>query len=299
MLKLLRRLIGEDISLAWLPGTGVWPVKVDPSQVDQVLANLCVNARDAIAGVGRIAIATRNAVLDAAYCAEHLGTTAGEYVLLAVSDTGCGMNAQTLAHLFEPFFTTKPMGHGTGLGLATVYGIVTQNGGHVSVQSEPGKGTTFSLYLPRHLSSAPREARNAARTTASRGGSETILVVEDEKAIRYTIRRFLGALGYTVIDAEAPDVALRQATAQVGPIHLLVTDVVMPGMSGRDLAERLTRERPEMACLYMSGYTADAIVQRGILEEGMHFLPKPFTREELAHKVREVLDGVPRPRAQA
>jgi PAS domain S-box-containing protein len=290
LLKMLRRLIGEDIDLAWLPGARLWPVKLDSGQFGQILANLCVNARDAIGGVGRITLETGNVTLDAAYGARHAGAGQGDYVLLAVSDDGCGMDKEILAHLFEPFFTTKPMGQGTGLGLATVHGIVEQNAGRIQAYSEPGQGTTFKIYFPRTadvLVEPTRPDLPAARP----GGCETILLVEDEKSIRITTQRFLAALGYTVVAAETPAEALRLAAAHAAPIHLLVTDVVMPGMSGRDLAERLAEQRPDTKCIFMSGYTADVIVHRGVLDEGMHFLSKPFPRDALALKVREVLDG--------
>jgi PAS domain S-box-containing protein len=288
MLKLLRHLIGENIDLAWLPGTGLWPVKLDPSQVDQVMANLCVNARDAIAGSGKITIATANVTLDAGYCAHHAGAVPGDYVRLTLSDDGCGMDKDVQAHLFEPFFTTKGVGEGTGLGLATVYGIIEQNRGHISVHSEPGQGTTFRLYLPRYA--GPTLAPDGANVSAGHpGGHETILLAEDEKAIRVTTQHILGRLGYTVLTAERSEEALRLAAAHVGPIHLLITDLIMPGMNGRDLARRLVELRPGLKCLFMSGYTADVITDHGGLGEGMHFLPKPFTRDVLAHTVREVL----------
>jgi PAS domain S-box-containing protein len=289
MLKMLRHLIGEDIELAWLPGAALWPVKVDPGQIDQILANLCVNARDAIAGVGKVTIATANARLDAAPGAGDVGGAPGDYVRLAVSDSGCGMDKEVLAHLFEPFFTTKGVGQGTGLGLATVYGISEQNDGRIEVDSAPGQGTTFRIYLPRFL--GPLVAPAAAEAVAAPpGGTETILLVEDEKAVRLTTQWFLTKLGYTVLVADRPDVALSLAGAHSSPIHLLVTDVVMPGMNGHDLAARLVEQRPGIACLFMSGYTADVIAHRGVLEEGTHFLSKPFSRGDLARKVRELLD---------
>ena len=290
MLKMLRHLIGEDIAVNWMPGTHLWPVKIDPGQIDQILANLCVNARDAIAGVGKVAIETMNTTFDNAYCAAHADTTPGEYVGLAVGDTGCGMSKDVLDHIFEPFFTTKVVGKGTGLGLATVYGIVEQSHGHIAVQSEVGKGTTFRIYLPR----AAREPETAAVTVAPvelPRGTETILVAEDEKSVRVIVRLFLEALGYTVLAAATPEEAQRLAGAHVGPIHLLITDVIMPGMNGPDLAERLAEERPKLRCLLMSGYTADVLAHRGTLGEGMPFLSKPFFRDGLARKVREVLDG--------
>lgn len=288
MLKMLRRLIGEDIDLVWQPGANVWPLKIDPGQVDQILANLCVNARDAIGGDGRITIETDIVSIDADYCEEHAEAAPGSYVLLTVSDDGCGMDRETLQHVFEPFFTTKPTGEGTGLGLATVYGIAKQNNGFVNVYSEPGEGTTFRIYLPRDTSVA-RDAAEAAPKTAIRNGTETILLVEDETAIRTIMQLVLAKLGYTVIPAASPAEALRLAEAHRDGIDLMITDVVMPGMNGRALAEQLAPDFPKMKVLYMSGYTADVVAQRGILDEGVHFLGKPVGRDALAQKVREVL----------
>jgi len=289
-LKLLRRLIGEDIDLAWVPSPQLWAVKMDPTQLDQLLANLAVNARDAIGGVGRLTIETENATISQAYCAEHTDARPGDYVLLAVSDDGCGMDQETVTRLFEPFFTTKGAREGTGLGLATVYGVVTQNDGFISVYSEPGHGTTFRIYLPRCQGdvAAPTVSHEP---TERPGGHETILLVEDEKSIRITATLFLHDLGYNVLTAGDPAEALRLAEAHVGTIHLLITDVIMPGLSGRDLATKLTEVRPQILCLFMSGYTADVIVHRGVLDEGVHFLGKPFSRDELARTVREVLDA--------
>ena len=290
MLKLLRRLIGEDINLAWLPGAGLWLVKLDPSQVDQILANLCVNARDAIAGVGRVTLETRNASIDASYCTAHMDAVPGAYVVLTVSDDGCGMDTGTLAQIFEPFFTTKGLGKGTGLGLATVYGIVRQNNGFILATSEPGKGTAFEIYLPR----APEQASAttvAGKQQAPKGHGETILLVEDERSLRTTCGLFLEALGYTVLVAETPGEALRIADQHHGDMHLLLTDVVMPGMDGRQLAKRIEAAKPGLKVLFMSGYTADVIAQRGVLEEGVAFIAKPFSRNDLACKVHEMLAG--------
>ena len=289
MLGMLRRLLGEDIDLVWQPGAAVWTVKVDPSQLDQTLANLAVNARDAIGGVGRLTIETRNTTIDQASCAELADATPGDYVMLAVSDNGCGMSKEALKHLFEPFFTTKGVGEGTGLGLATVYGIARQNNGFIGVHSTLGRGTTFRIYLPR--CDAVVAATPIVPAAACRGGTEMILLVEDEKSIRVTAQLFLEALGYTVLPAVDPEEALHLAATHVGQIALLITDVIMPGLSGRDLAQRLTRQQPTLRCLFMSGYTADAIAARGILDQGMHFLAKPFTRDCFARKVREVLEA--------
>jgi PAS domain S-box-containing protein len=290
MLKMLQRLIGEDIDLAWLPGTSVWPVKVDPAQIDQVLANLCVNARDAIAGVGKVTIETENVSFDEAYCAEHPGFVPGDFVLLAVSDDGCGMDQETRGKIFEPFFTTKGVSQGTGLGLATVYGIVKQNNGFINVYSEPGKGTTFKIYLSRHAAEADQIRKESPVPPAARG-HETILLVEDEPAILKMATMMLERQGYRVLAASAPGEAVRVAGEHAGEIHLLMTDVVMPEMNGRDLAKNLMSLYPDLMCLFMSGYTANVIAHRGVLDEGVHFIQKPFSMLDLAAKVREVLDG--------
>ncbi len=290
MLKMLRRLVGEDIDLAWMPALELWPVKIDPSQLDQVLANLLVNARDAIATVGKVTIGADNAVFDAAYCAEHPGFTPGDYVVLTVSDDGSGMDKQTLAQLFEPFFTTKPAGQGTGLGLATVYGIVKQNNGFINVYSEPGQGTTFKIYLPRCAEEEARQTE-AAEALPPPGGTETVLLVEDETMILTLSRSMLERLGYTVFAAASAAEAIRLAEEHASEIALLITDVVMPEMNGRDLAARLMAVNPALRCLFMSGYTADVISHRGMLENGVRFLQKPFSIHDLAVKVREALGG--------
>jgi PAS domain S-box-containing protein len=287
VLKMLHRLMGEDIDLAWRPGAGLWAVAIDPTQVDSLLANLCVNARDAIAGVGRVGIETSNVAFDAAYCAEHVGFLPGEYVMLAVTDDGCGMSDEVLAHLFEPFFTTKSLGQGTGLGLATVYGTVKQNSGFISVQSQPGRGTTFKIFLPR-VSEAVDAAPDTRLGTVS-GRGETVLIVEDEPAILKLSQTILRGLGYSVMAARTPGEALRLAAAHAGVIDLLVTDVIMPEMNGRELADQLVAASPGLRCLFVSGYTADVIAHRGILHKGVHFLQKPFSRVDFAAKVREVL----------
>jgi len=289
MLKMLRRLIGEDIDLAWLPGAGLWSVYIDPAQVDQVLANLCVNARDAIAGVGKVTIETHNAIFDETYCSDHAEVHPGEYVLLVVTDNGCGMDQATQSHLFEPFFTTKEIGHGTGLGLATVYGIVRQNNGFITLYSEPGQGTTIKVYLPRFAGGAIEQTvERTAETPKGRG--ETVLLVEDEPLNLNVSRAMLEDLGYTVLTAATPGEALRQARAHAGGIQLLITDVVMPDMNGRDLANLLREIHPDLKCLFSSGYTADVIAHRGVLDEGVHFLQKPFTMKDLAIQVRKALE---------
>ena len=288
MLKLLRRLLGEDIELVWIPGPDRSTVKMDPSQLDQILANLTVNARDAIRGVGRLTIETRMVTVDADTAKVNDGAVAGRYVVLAVGDTGCGMDRETLEHIFEPFFTTKAPGEGTGLGLATVYGIVKQNEGFVTVESQPGRGTTFRIHLPLE-SSLTAEERQSKSDTPRPGGTETILLVEDEKAIRETMRVFLDTLGYKVLAADSPKVALAIAEAHQGPIDLLITDVVMPEMNGRELADHLVRMRPGLPALFMSGYTRDIVATRGALDQRVTCLTKPFSRDELARKVRQVL----------
>lgn len=292
MLKMLRRLIGEDIDLAFLPGANLWPVMLDPSQVDQILANLCVNARDAIAGVGRVTLQTGTVAVDEALLVQHPEAVPGDYVSLAVSDTGCGMDAATVAQIFEPFFTTKALGKGTGLGLSTVYGIVRQNQGFISVDCAQGRGSTFTIYLPRADAKDVEAARPAEPAAPQRGG-ETILLAEDEKAPRETCRLFLESLGYRVLTAVSPADALQQAEAYPDAISLLITDVVMPGMDGRHLARQLGASKPGLKVLFMSGYTPDVVAQRGVMEPNTAFIAKPFTRDELAAKVRDVLDSPP------
>jgi PAS domain S-box-containing protein len=289
MLKMLQCLIGENVDLAWLPGKDPGPVKMDPSQIDQILVNLCVNARDAIPGVGKVTIETGAAAFDEAYCAAHAGFAPGDYVLLAVSDNGCGMDAETLGHLFEPFFTTKELGRGTGLGLATVYGTVTQNNGFINVYSEPGQGTTFRIYLPRYTAKADRPVEKGPDQPARRG-HETILLVEDEPAILRMTTMMLERLGYAVTGAKTPGEAIRLANEHAGPLHLLMTDVVMPEMNGRDLAGNLLSVYPGIKRLFMSGYTANVIAHHGVLDEGVNFIQKPFSIKDLAAKLREVLD---------
>ena len=288
MLKMLRRLIGEDIELFWRPGTGPMSIFMDPSQLDQLLANLCVNARDAISGVGRLSIETDRVRFDARYCAEHAGFIPGDFVMLAVSDNGCGMDKDTLEKIFEPFFTTKEVGRGTGLGLSTVFGIVKQNKGFIHVYSEPGKGTTFRIYLPPHTGEESLlKAEEAADIPA--GQSETVLIVEDETAILKLARTILERRGYTVLTASTPGRAVNLSQAHAAQIDLLITDVVMPEMNGHELAETLQARFPKLKVLFMSGYTANVIADRGVLDAGVNFLQKPFSNRELAAKVHEIL----------
>jgi signal transduction histidine kinase/ActR/RegA family two-component response regulator len=289
MLKMIERLIGEHISLAWHPSPGLWPVKMDPSQLDQVLANLCLNARDAIATVGTMTIETGNVTLDEHYCVANEGASPGDYVRLVVSDNGCGMDKETLSHLFEPFYTTKVLGKGTGLGLATVYGVIKQNHGFINVYSEPAVGTKFTLYLPRHVGCGdvvPTEVRRSAPR-----GHETILLVEDEPIILGMTKRMLEQQGFEVLAAGTPGEAMRQARKHVGAIHLLMTDVIMPEMNGRDLANQLLSLLPGLKLLFMSGYTANVIAHHGVLDAGVNFIEKPFSAEGLALKLRAALDA--------
>ncbi|MCM2286421.1 MAG: PAS domain-containing protein [Desulfobacula sp.] len=289
MLKMLKRLIGEDIDLLWQPQTDLWPVKIDPSQIDQILANLCVNARDAIKDVGKVTIETGNISFDETYCEEHAGFIPGNYVLIGVSDNGCGMDRETTTHLFEPFFTTKKKGEGTGLGLSTIYGIVKQNNGFINIYSELDQGTTFKIYLPRYSGNFEQKAEKEVQKESPKG-HETILLVEDEYAILQMTIQMLERLGYTVLAANSPDEAIRISNVSGIIIDLLMTDVVMPSMNGRELAVKILSSFPNMKCLYMSGYTANVIAHRGILDEGLNFINKPFSKHELSMKLREILD---------
>jgi len=288
-LKMLQRLIGENIDLGWHPGHALWKVKIDPSQVDQILANLTVNARDAVGKTGWIKIETTNTICDEDYCLELPECLPGDYVMLAVSDNGCGMDKETLSKIFEPFFTTKKEGQGTGLGLATVYGIVKQNGGFVNVESESGQGAIFRIYLPRH-GDGQAEAYEDTEEPEAQGGAETVLIVEDEETVLKLSKAMLEVLGYTVLAANGKDQALDIVRNYGGKIDLLLTDVVMPDLNGKELADRILKIKPELKCLYMSGYTADIIARQGILEEGVKFISKPFSVRDLATKVREVLE---------
>ncbi|OQX18837.1 MAG: hypothetical protein BWK76_06450 [Desulfobulbaceae bacterium A2] len=288
MLKILRRLIGEDIKLSWMPGPDPWPVLLDPAQLDQILANLAVNARDAIGGVGKVRIETANVTVGHDYCLNHPEAVAGDYVQLTVSDSGSGMSPEVMRHIFEPFFTTKPVGTGTGLGLATVFGIVKQNLGFLNVYSEPGQGSCFKIFLPRHHEEVRPEAV-AAQPVPVPEGSETILLVEDDRAMLELSRNILQSLGYKVLAANDPAEALRLAGEYSETIDLLISDVVMPEMNGRELLDRILPLRPDLRYFFVSGYTADVIAERGVLDEGVQFLQKPFSRNDLAHKIREVL----------
>ncbi|MFH0780825.1 MAG: PAS domain S-box protein [Pseudomonadota bacterium] len=290
MLKMLQRLIGEDVTLDWHPEVGLYPIKMDPTQIDQLLANLCVNARDAVTDVGRIIIETKNVVIDDTYCAQNVGFERGEYALLTVSDNGCGMDKETLSHIFEPFYTTKGMGQGTGLGLSTVYGIVKQNNGFINVYSEPGNGTTFKIYLPWFAGQTVEiQPENIEEIPLSHG--ETVLVVEDEPLLLKMDKHMLERLGYRVLPAGGPGEAIGQAETHAGEIRLLITDVIMPEMNGRDLAEKLQALYPDMKVLFMSGYTATVIAHRGVLDEGVNFIQKPFSLKGLGIKVRDLLRG--------
>ncbi len=284
--NLLRRIIGEDIELTVVAAERVGRIKADPSQLDQVLVNLAVNARDAMPGGGKLTIETANVRLDEAYCQAYEAKP-GDYVMLAVTDTGCGMDAETRARVFEPFFTTKGKEHGTGLGLAMVYGIVQQHHGFINVYSEPGIGSSFKLYLPR-VFLEPEPIGVAADPLAR--GNETVLLVEDEEVVRSLARRILERQGYTVLEAAEAASALLACSRHAGPIHLLLTDVVMPTTNGRELYGRLAALRPELKVLYMSGYTENVVAHHGVLEPGIEFLQKPFTIETLSRRVREVLD---------
>ncbi|HXV87148.1 MAG TPA: ATP-binding protein, partial [Gemmatimonadales bacterium] len=285
---LLRRTLGENIDIVTQLDPDLESVRADPGQLEQVIVNLAVNARDAMPEGGKLTIETRNVDLDESYALEHLPVEPGRFVLLAVSDTGVGMSEDTMAHIFEPFYTTKEKGKGTGLGLATVYGIVKQSDGFIWVYSEPGQGATFKIYLP--LVEAAPEAEARAAAAAVKGGNETILLVEDEAGVRALARRVLHGLGYAVLEAGDSGAAEILAGGYDGVIHLLVTDVVLPSGGGRQLADRLVSRRPGLRVLYMSGYTQNAIVHRGILEARTAFLHKPFSPQDLAARVRQVLD---------
>lgn len=288
MEKILKRLIGEDIEFISIPAARPWSVRIDPSQIDQILVNLVVNARDAIAGTGTITIEIANASLDETYCASHEGFVPGDYVMLAVSDTGIGMDKETQEKIFEPFFTTKEAGKGTGLGLSMVYGIVKQNGGFINVYSESGRGTTFKIYLPRFEGEA--DQKTAERDESGLVGTETILVVEDEGQILNLVKTVLEGFGYNVLTAQRPSEAVSKCKDFGDIIHLLITDVVMPEMNGKELGRQIERLKPGIKMLFMSGYTANVIAHSGIVSDGINFIQKPFSLNGLAKKIREILD---------
>ena len=289
--QLLRRLIGEDVRLVTKLAPGATPIFADPGQLEQIVMNLAVNARDAMPRGGSLTIETETLEIDEAYALQKPELEVGTYVVLSVSDTGHGMDAATRSRIFEPFFTTKGIGEGTGLGLSTVYGIVKQSGGHIWVYSESGRGATFKIHIPADRSGLERrDPAPAATTTISPGRGETILVVEDDDQVRALTTRLLRDRGYVVHEAASPDAAMGMVLRFAGTLDLLLTDVVMSGASGPQLARQLTVMRPSLRVLFMSGYTDNAIVHHGVLQEGTDFLPKPFTADSLAFKVREVLD---------
>jgi len=288
--SMLRRMIGEDIELTTVLDPAVGQIKADQGQIEQIIFNLAINARDAMEHGGKVTIELTNAELDANYARTHPEVLPGEYVLLAVSDTGCGMSQATQSRIFEPFFTTKSPGKGTGLGLATVYGIVKQSGGHIAVYSELGQGATFKVYLPKVLEK-PAKTRSQSGPANLAGGTETILVVEDEDAVRALTRHILQSSGYAILEARNGAEGIALAAQHKGPLDLLVTDVVMPQVGGRPLAEALLSRHPKLKVLYLSGYTTDAVIRHGVLEAETAFLHKPFTPRALLQKVREVLDG--------
>ena len=288
-LRMMQRLIGENVALVWRPGEALWPITMDASQMDQILANLCVNARDAITGVGEITIATSNCEADGALAATSPDAVPGDYVRITVSDTGSGMSSDVAAQIFEPFFTTKAFGEGTGLGLSTVYGAVRQNRGFITVASAPGEGTSFDLYLPRYTGAVEPALRQGAPTLVARG-TETILVVEDEPPVLRMTRRALETHGYTVLCASSPADAIRIVETHRGEIHLVLTDVIMPELNGWDLAKSLCARRPDLKHLLMSGYTANVLDASSLPDRDQHFIAKPFTVGDLAMKVRGVLD---------
>ncbi len=289
MLSMLRRLIGEDLDLEWRPAARLWPVHVDPSHIDQILANLCVNARDAMLAGGKLTVETGHRTFDADDCSARVGAVPGDYVRLTVGDDGAGMDTATQQRIFEPFFTTKATGKGTGLGLATVYGIVQQNQGIIDVRSAPGRGTVFDVYLPRQAPRTDQKPPDRLTAPAPRG-QETILLVEDEAAILALTKRMLEQMGYRVLAAGRPSEAMRLAAEHPGELDLLVTDVIMPEMNGRDLARKIESSRPRVKCLFVSGYSADFLGTQGALGAGVSLLHKPFSKDDLAAKIRQVLD---------
>ncbi len=290
MIKMFSRVIGENIEMTFVPGSNLGRVKADPGQIEQVLLNLVVNARDAMPNGGRLTIETANTDLDRSYATQHISFQPGPYLMLTVTDTGCGMDAETQTRIFEPFFTTKGPGKGTGLGLATVYGVVKQSGGYIWVYSEVGRGTTFKIYLPRVLDEIERVSAEVEKKGAATG-TETVLLVEDEQSVRELVGDYLRTAGYRVLEAEDGERALKAAADHRGPIHILVTDVVMPHMNGSQLATKLGAERPDMKVLFISGYTDDTVFRHGFLEGGVAYLQKPFNLKSIAEKIRDVLSG--------
>ncbi len=288
LLKILHRLLGEDIEVSWIPGLNLSPVKMDPIQIDQILANLCVNSKDAMAGPGKITIETSMVTLDSEYCDNNIGFQPGRFVQLSVSDSGCGFDKETQDHIFEPFFSTKELGKGTGLGLSTVYGIVKQNNGFINVYSEPGRGTIFKIYIPA-CQEELFEVKEQIPMEIGAAQGETVLLVEDEPVLLEMAEKMLVLLGYNVLTANRPSEALRIAADSAGTIDLLFTDVVMPEMTGKELAKRIHVHYPGLKVLFMSGYTANVIAHNGILNEGLHFIQKPYSVGDLAHKLRDIL----------
>jgi CheY-like chemotaxis protein len=288
--NMLRRLLGDDITLVTDLGSEPWDVSADPGQVDQIIINIAVNARDAMERGGTIAIQTKNVHLDDGYSSSHVGVAPGDYVAMSISDTGAGMSEETKARIFEPFFTTKEPGHGTGLGLSTVYGIVKQSGGNIWVYSELGKGTTFTIYLPRFSGDTPRPALPQSAIQEATG-REHILIVEDDPTVRTLVAAMLSQCGYTTLAAASGEEALQICADLSVQVDLVVSDLVMPGMDGRDVGRHALELRPGIQLLFMSGYTEHAVLRRNIFEPGIFFLQKPFSHVALARKVREILDG--------
>jgi CheY-like chemotaxis protein len=292
MLKMLRRLIGERITLKWQPADALWNIRMDPSQFNQILTNLCVNARDAIADIGTVVIEVSNHVVTSESPHRRNGVAPGEYALISVSDSGCGIPDTALEHIFEPFFTTKRIGEGTGLGLSMVYGAVSQNAGFIDVRSQLGHGSTFSVYLPRYEGTETEERPTDAVELRERP-SGTVMVVEDEIAMLQVVQRLLEANGYTVIAASTPNEAMAALDTNSASIDLLIADVILPEMNGRELSERVVAKCPRTKVLFMSGYTANALAPHGVLEKNIHFIEKPFTRKDLLAQVREILQEPP------
>ncbi len=289
VLKMIRRLIGENIELAWHPGTHHCSVRMDPTQLDQILVNLCVNAKDAIADIGKITIETDTVSFDKDYCEIHTYFKPGRYAMLTVSDNGSGMDKETMEHIFEPFYTTKGLGKGTGLGLATIYGIVKQNNGFINVYSEPGKGTTFRVYIPQIAEETSAKQKDEAETIP-KGNGETVLIVEDDEAVLRMASMMLEKIGYQVLTANTAKESFSVAEENKDEIQVLITDVIMPKINGRDLADKLKQLVPELKVLYMSGYTATVISNQGVLDENINFIQKPFSVKDLALAIRKVLD---------